>query len=114
MRKLCGCLLLVVAARAFALPLHVLPTDAPLAQAPVSPELEKAQDQIDSGDFEDALKTLQSALNEPDVSDDQLVEIYRLMGLSYLYLGNEDRARDAYEKLLQARPDYELPRSTSP
>lgn len=114
LRQLSGCLLLLCAARAFALPISGVPLDAPLAQAPVNPELETAQEQIDSGDFEEAVKTLQQALNEPDVSDDQLVEIYRLLGLAHLYLGNESSAREAYEKLLQARPDYELPKSASP
>jgi len=86
-----------------------------LAQpAPKLPELEEASGQIDSGDFEEAVKTLGRALNQPELTDDQLAEAYRLLGLANLYLGNEDKARDAYEKLLQARPDYELPRSAPP
>jgi tetratricopeptide (TPR) repeat protein len=86
-----------------------------LAQvAPKNDALTKGQQQVDEGDFEDAVKTLQSGLDAPDLSDEQLAEIYRLLGLANLYLGNEDKARDAFEKLLQARPDYELPKSTPP
>jgi tetratricopeptide (TPR) repeat protein len=97
-----------------------MPRDVPLAAAvltqvaPKNEAIAKASQQVDDGDFEDAVKTLEKGLEQPDLTDDQLVELYRLLGLSYLYLGNEDRARDAFEKLLQARPDYELPKSAPP
>ena len=92
-----------------------LALDAPLAQAgPGSPGLQRAQAQLDAGDFDEAVRTLQQALSEPDLTDAQLVELYRLLGLAQLYVGNEPQAREAYEKLLQARPDYELPRSAPP
>jgi len=98
----------------------VLPEDAPrrvlLAQAavPRNATIEKAQSQVDEGDFELAVKTLKAGLDEPDLTDDQLAEMYRLMGLAYLYLSQEKDARDAFEKLLQAQPDYELPRTAPP
>jgi tetratricopeptide (TPR) repeat protein len=82
--------------------------------APARPEIPRAQEQIENGEFEEAVKTLEAGLDAPDVTDDQLVELYRLLGVTSLYLGDEERAREAYEKLLQARPDYELPRSTPP
>ncbi len=82
--------------------------------APVRPEIARAQEQISDGDFEEAVKTLEAGLDAPDVTDDQLVELYRLLGLTSLYLGDEARAREAYEMLLQARPDYELPRTAPP
>jgi tetratricopeptide (TPR) repeat protein len=81
---------------------------------PTNPQITRAQEQIEQGDFEEAVKTLQAGLNEPDVTDDQLVELYRLLGLASLYLGDEAKARQAYERLLQARPDYELPRNAPP
>ncbi len=81
---------------------------------PTNPQITRAQEQIDQGDFEEAVKTLQAALNEPDVTDDDLVEMYRLLGLASLYLGDEAQARQAYERLLQARPDFELPRNAPP
>jgi tetratricopeptide (TPR) repeat protein len=89
--------------------------EPPLFQlGPTSPELARAQEQIEQGDFEEAVKTLQAGLDRPDLTDDQLVELYRLLGLASLYLGDEARAREAYERLLQARPDFELPRSAPP
>ena len=94
------------------------PADLPGAPrfqlGPANPEITRAQEQIEQGDFEEAVKTLQAALDEPDVTDDQLVELYRLLGLASLYLGDEARAREAYERLLQARPDFELPRNAPP
>ncbi|WNG16147.1 hypothetical protein [Cystobacter fuscus] len=82
--------------------------------APARPEIARAQAQIESGEFEEAVRTLEAGLDAPDVTDDQLVELYRLLGLTSLYLGDEARAREAYEMLLQARPDYELPRTAPP
>ncbi|WP_239014028.1 hypothetical protein [Archangium violaceum] len=82
--------------------------------APVRPEIARAQEQIADGEFEEAVKTVEAGLDAPDVTDDQLVELYRLLGLTSLYLGDEARAREAYEMLLQARPDYELPRTAPP
>ncbi|MBU8899142.1 hypothetical protein DRW03_33790 [Corallococcus sp. H22C18031201] len=79
-----------------------------------SPEIAQARAQLDAGEFEAALKTVQAGLDAPDVTDDQLVELYRLQGLTALYLGDETLARAAYEKLLQARPDFELARSAPP
>lgn len=81
--------------------------------APRSETLDQATRLVESGDFGDAVRTIEHGL-EAALTDDQLAELYRLLGLSHLYLGNEDKARDAFEKLLQARPDYELPKSTPP
>lgn len=91
-----------------------LPAPALALSGPGSAEVEKAQRQIDAGDFEVAVRTLEAALDQEDLSDDVLVDLYRLLGLAYLYLGDEPKARDAYEKLLQARPDFELSRSAPP
>ena len=89
--------------------------DVPLAQVgPAARAQEQAQGQLDAGEFDEAVRTLQRALGEPELTDAQLVELYRMLGLAQLYLGNEDRAREAYEKLLQARPDHELPRGAPP
>lgn len=97
-----------------------LPSDVPLAATvlsqvvPKNEAIARASQQVDDGDFEDAVRTLEKGLEQPDLTDDQLVELYRLLGLAYLYLGNEEKARDAFEKLLQAQPDYELPKTAPP
>ena len=110
-----GVLLLVVglgAPPAWARPLFPPPVRSQLG--PTSPEISQARAQIDAGEFEEARRTLLAGLDAADVTDDQLVELYRLLGLTALYLGDEAQAREAYEKLLQARPDYELPRGAPP
>ncbi|WP_224249471.1 tetratricopeptide repeat protein [Hyalangium gracile] len=99
-------------ALAFARP--VFPEPLLFQLGPTNREIVRAQEQIEQGDFEEAVKTLQAGLDAPDVTDDQLVELYRLLGLASLYLGDEARAREAYERLLQARPDFELPRNAPP
>ncbi len=81
---------------------------------PRSETIDKATRQVDEGDFEEAVRTVERGIDTTDPTDDQLAELYRLLGLSHLYLGNEEKARDAFEKLLQARPDYELPKSSPP
>lgn len=116
--KAAGKLLFGAAVRALAVLGGVLLLAAPaLVSAQVAPRSEaltKGQQQVDEGDFEDAVKTLEAGIDEPDLTDEQLAEMYRLLGLAHLYLGNETKARDAFEKLLQARPDYELPKATPP
>ncbi|WP_186002173.1 MULTISPECIES: hypothetical protein [Corallococcus] len=81
---------------------------------PASPAIGEAKDLLETGRFQEALAAVQRGLDAPDVTDDELVELYRLQGLTALYLGDEALARGAYEKLLQARPDFELPRSAPP
>jgi tetratricopeptide (TPR) repeat protein len=88
---------------------------AALAAGPRTPELSRAQGMIERGDYEEALKTLGNRLDRgSDLSEDELVEVYRLLGLAHLSLGNEVEAQQAYRQLLQARPDFRLPRETPP
>jgi tetratricopeptide (TPR) repeat protein len=85
-----------------------------LQAAPRPYAAEQALRQLEDGDFEGAVATLQRGLDQPDLSDEELAELYRVLGLAQLYLGREDQAREAYEKLLQAQPDYELPQHEAP
>jgi len=85
------------------------------AQAePQNPAYSEARSKLEQGDFEGAVSTLNEGLGQPDLTDDQLADLYQLLGLAELYLGNQGAARDAFEKLLQARPDYDLPDSEAP
>ncbi|RYZ40188.1 MAG: hypothetical protein EOO71_17110 [Myxococcaceae bacterium] len=87
----------------------------PLFQlGPASPAIGEARALLEAGRFQETLDVVQRGLDAPDVTDDELVELYRLQGLTALYVGDEALARGAYEKLLQARPDFELPRSAPP
>jgi tetratricopeptide (TPR) repeat protein len=106
------------AARAIAALLAaLLAGGTPLARAasfPQNPHLGQAQEALDAGDLDQASQELQRALAQPDNSDDVLVEIYKLQGIVALYRGDRAAARQALEKLFQARPDYALPKGTSP
>lgn len=82
--------------------------------APKSPDLARGRALLQEGEFEAAIKVLQRGLSQPDLTDDQLVEFYRNLGLAHLYLGDEVRAREAFEKLLQAQPDFEVSSSAPP
>jgi len=76
--------------------------------------LDMAAKALDAGDLDHASSELATALEQPDNSDDELVEIYRLQGIVALYKGDREAARHALVKLFQARPDYELPPGTAP
>ncbi len=86
-----------------------------LADRPPTPQvLAHAQRQIDQGDFENALITLQDGLSSPDNSNEELVELYWRIGEVYVYLGRDDDARDTFTRLLYVNPDFAPPRLTSP
>lgn len=110
--------LVVSAALLFGGVAHAFPGSWPplllTAAGPGSAQLQRAQRLVDAGEFEAAVTQLQAILDEPDLTDALLVEVYRLLGLSRLYLGDEEGARAAYEKLLQAQPDFTLPASSPP
>jgi tetratricopeptide (TPR) repeat protein len=85
------------------------------AQAePQNPAYGAAKAQLERGDFQGAVRTLNEGLSQPDLTDEQLADLYQLLGLAQLYLGDKAAARDAFERLLQARPDYDLPDSEPP
>lgn len=98
------------AAAATVLFLTLCPAVAVAAQKPV----EKARQLIEEAEFEQALKVINDALVQPDNSDAILVSLYELQATAYLFQGKKDKARQAFERLLQAEPDHELPKGTSP
>jgi hypothetical protein len=90
---------------------------AALAPAPVSAAaakpVEKARQLIEDAEFDQALKVINEALGSTDNSDAILVALYELQGTAYLFQNKEDKARAAFERLLQADPDHQLPKATS-
>src|SRR5687767_12397008 len=82
----------------------------PAATQEAVASLRKARGYLESGDFERAIRTVDSVLNRGEnLSEPMQAEAYRLLGLAHLYLGREAQARQAYEKLLRIQPDYQLP-----
>lgn len=80
----------------------------------VNPLVPKARKEIDEARFDDARKTLERALRDPDNTDDTLVELYRLLGIVNVYLGDNRGAETAFSELLRLSPDYTLPRTSAP
>lgn len=101
------CLLAVAACLGLAL------TASSGALAATKNPIEKARQLLEDAEFEPALKIINEALGSPDNSDAMLVQLYELQGTAYLFLSKEDKARASFERLLQADPDHQLPKSTS-
>ncbi len=86
-----------------------------LADRPPTPEvLSHARQQVDQGDFEGALITLQDGLSSPDTSNDELVQLYWQLGEVYVYLDRDGDARDTFDRLLYVQDGFQPPRLTSP
>ncbi|MGC4114373.1 MAG: hypothetical protein QM765_07125 [Myxococcales bacterium] len=84
-----------------------------LALGAANKPIDKARQLLEEAEFEPALKIINDTLGSPDLSDAMLVQLYELQGTAYLFLGKEDKARASFERLLQADPDHQLPKSTS-
>jgi tetratricopeptide (TPR) repeat protein len=74
-----------------------------------SPELKRAKDRFEFGAYADAAGALRHLLRgEPDLSDDEAVDAYRMLGISEYHLGDLPQARAAFVNLLSYDPDYTL------
>jgi tetratricopeptide (TPR) repeat protein len=96
--------------------MHVLAVALPLLTAEPSTiqALRNAERLLEAGSFEQAIRIVQKALQDPELGEAARVHAYKLLGLAQLYLGREADARRSYEKLLELRPDYELPTTAPP
>jgi len=64
-------------------------------------------------EFEKAIDVLTEALEQSDLSTEELTEGYRHLALSHLALGQDEEAKHAFRMLLVANPRYELARTES-
>lgn len=64
-------------------------------------------------EFEQAIEVLTKALEQSDLSTEELTEGYRHLALAHLALGQDEEAKHAFRMLLVADPRYELARTTS-
>ena len=72
-------------------------------------DLKGVRDRFEYGDYADAAKLAKSLIDEGRlVTEDQLVEAYRVLGLSLFYMDQKDDARSAFVSLLSIEPDYRL------
>lgn len=74
----------------------------------VTAQLARGQRQFVDLDYAKAIKTLTPVPNDPRATRAQRLRALELIGLSHLILGNEARARDAFERLLGIDPGYQL------
>ncbi|MDF1562632.1 MAG: tetratricopeptide repeat protein [Deltaproteobacteria bacterium] len=93
--------LLIVALAALLFPLG--------ASAAGDPQLKRAQDRFQYGDYADAVQQVSRLLEQNRLtSDESLVEAHRILGLAYYYLDRKEEARSALVSLLSVDPDFKL------
>ncbi|MBI5543581.1 MAG: hypothetical protein HY901_06810 [Deltaproteobacteria bacterium] len=92
-----------------------LAVSAPLSAwaARASTPSDQARALIEEAEFEQALKVINEALSQADLTDAALLSLYELQGTAQLFLGNRNAARQSFERLLQVQPSFELPKGTS-
>lgn len=65
-------------------------------------------------EYEKAVIALSAAVSQPGLSRQELTEGYKYLALSYVALGRDAEAKEAFRKLLEANASYRLPRTESP
>ena len=90
----------------FTIILRPLGTNLIYAQERCEVELERAKRDYFSGRFERAIVLAANCIEEGNLSEDQLKQAYRLLGLTYLALDQINQARQAISKLLILVPNY--------
>jgi hypothetical protein len=79
-----------------------------------NPYLKQAREKYQDLDYQALPALLAEAVQQPDNTKDELVEIYRLQGFAYTVLGDVTKSREAYWRLLVVDPDYQMEGSVSP
>jgi tetratricopeptide (TPR) repeat protein len=104
-------LLTLVAAWAFV----ALPSLARLARAETgNPAIDAGIAQYNDLEYELAVQTLTAALAQQGLTVAELTEGYKHLGLSLVAIGQDDSAREAFKKLIESAPTFELPRTENP
>lgn len=85
------------------------------AQAGDNPLIDQGIQEYNDLMYEESVNTLSAALMRPGNSNDQLIEIYKYLGLNYLLLEKLDEAGGAFRQLLCIDETWEFdPMTTSP
>jgi tetratricopeptide (TPR) repeat protein len=72
-------------------------------------ELKRAKDRFEFGAYGDAAGTLRQLLaGDPDLTEAEFVDAYRVLGISEYHLGDLALARSAFVNLLSHDPDFSL------
>jgi hypothetical protein len=85
------------------------------ATAGGAPDLiQRGRDLFEDQRYEESIQTLSGALVRPNMTKEQKIEMYRLLALDHITLGDNEEAESFVRALLGLQPDYELPRTESP
>ncbi|MFC2084596.1 hypothetical protein ACFLS9_06020 [Bacteroidota bacterium] len=68
--------------------------------------LAEADSLYNFGRFDQAIELLMSCLEKEDISSEEKMRTYRLLGLTYIAKDYEEEARNAIKKLLEMVPNY--------
>jgi tetratricopeptide (TPR) repeat protein len=68
----------------------------------------------DDLEFEQAITALTAAVKQKNLTRGELVEGYKYLALAHVALNHDAEAKDAFRKLLEVSPSYNLPRTESP
>lgn len=79
-----------------------------VARADARQSLQRAQQAFNKQDYERTLKLLQPVAVDPQATVSQKIDALELMGLSYLILGDQKRARESFENLLGLDASHQL------
>jgi hypothetical protein len=90
------------------------PQKAVAEEGPPNPYLEEARQLYLSFQFEGLIPKLEFALAVKGVTTAQRVEIYKLMALTHAAFDDAMKAEEAFLRILELKPDYELTGGASP
>ncbi len=76
--------------------------------------IDKGVAYYDDLEFEQAISTLTSALQQKNLTRNELIEAYKYLALSHVALSQDAAAKEAFRKLVEVNPAYNLPRTESP
>ncbi|MFO8074474.1 MAG: tetratricopeptide repeat protein [Polyangia bacterium] len=71
-------------------------------------EFIKAKNAYEAGEYETAVERFEALLDGDPRNPALVNEAYKLMGVSYLFVGREEEAEKSFLKLLTRSPEYEL------
>lgn len=77
------------------------------AQENLEERIDEGEELFYSGQFSKAESILRACLESDQLSSDQKMRVYRLLGLSSISRGFENQAREAIQSLLDIVPDYQ-------
>ncbi|MEW5852339.1 MAG: hypothetical protein AB2A00_26345 [Myxococcota bacterium] len=76
--------------------------------------LEQARQKYQELDYQALPALLAEAVLQPETTREEYLEIYKLQGFTYTVLGDSQKAREAFIRLLIVDPNHEMDASVSP